>query len=184
MRIPAPSENAIALSRRYPVSRESSVRGVIVEAERTRRPRVSSMSLSGMRLRDSSRSRRPDIICPAGSGIWFQHLKGGRTHGQRQQSDPDRKPREGPGDPDDPAGNDARALLARDHDDLEGRLGRQAGDAPSGTTSWRGRSSRRSAASTSTRARWSTSKAACRPGAGKTRTGRSATRPRSRPPTS
>ena len=38
----------MTLSRRYPVSRDRSVSGVIVEAERTRRPRASSLSWPGM----------------------------------------------------------------------------------------------------------------------------------------
>ena len=98
--------------------------------------------------------------------------------------DSDRQPRKGPGGANDTAGDVARALLRRDDDDLEGRLGRKAGAHRVARHRRLGDGSRRSAASTSTRERWFTSKVAFRPGAGRTRTGRSATRPRSRQTTS
>ena len=41
----------MTLSRMYPVTREASVSGVMIEAERTRRPRASSASSAAMGFR-------------------------------------------------------------------------------------------------------------------------------------
>src|SRR6266542_5802722 len=54
-RVPAPRVRAMTLSRMYPDTREVSVSGVMIEAERTRRPRVSSSSSEAIGFPDCSR---------------------------------------------------------------------------------------------------------------------------------
>src|SRR6266545_4207593 len=54
-RVPAPRVRAMTLSRMYPVTREVSVSGVMIEAERTRSPRVSSASSAPIGFSDCSR---------------------------------------------------------------------------------------------------------------------------------
>src|SRR5215471_5120251 len=92
-RSPAPRVTAMILSRMYPVTRDASVSGVMIDAERTSRAREMSGSLAAIECFDS-RSNPPGHHL---SDVEFQnsieHLKGGRTHGQRQQGHPDRQPR-------------------------------------------------------------------------------------------
>src|ERR1700694_5205740 len=53
-RVPAPRRRAITLSRAYPVTRETRVSGVMTEAERTIRPRLSCVDSDDIRSGDDN----------------------------------------------------------------------------------------------------------------------------------